>query len=109
MSNGSQRPEVESRASLRVADLVRSGKKMAAPTRTGSNKSNKSDSAPTVNIKQKLVLSGEQQKVLQLVVSEGKNMFFTGSAGASRVIDGMELGKQFAPARQLHGPRRIRL
>jgi hypothetical protein len=64
---------------------------MAAPTRTGSNRSNKSDSAPTVNIKQKLVLSGEQQKVLQLVVSEGKNMFFTGSAGASRSIGSGEL------------------
>jgi hypothetical protein len=30
------------------------------------------------------VLSSEQQKVLQMVVAEGKNMFFTGSAGALR-------------------------
>ena len=35
----------------------------------------------SVNIKQKLTLSTEQQKVLSLVVAEGKNIFFTGSAG----------------------------
>jgi ATP-dependent DNA helicase PIF1 len=34
-----------------------------------------------MNIQQKVVLSLEQQKVLSLVVAEGKNIFFTGSAG----------------------------
>ena len=36
-----------------------------------------------VNIKQQIVLSAEQTKVLRMVVDEGKNVFFTGSAGAS--------------------------
>lgn len=36
----------------------------------------------TIDIKQKVVLSPEQQVVLKLVVEEGKNVFFTGSAGA---------------------------
>ena len=53
--------------------------------RAGSAKSNRSNSAgtnaPGLNIKQKMVLSSEQQKVLSLVVAEGKNIFFTGSAG----------------------------
>ena len=35
----------------------------------------------SLNIKQKVILSPEQQRVLQLVVEEGKNVFFTGSAG----------------------------
>jgi ATP-dependent DNA helicase PIF1 len=34
-----------------------------------------------MNIVQKISLSLEQQKVLTLVVQEGKNIFFTGSAG----------------------------
>lgn len=38
---------------------------------------------PGVNIKQKVLLSLEQQKVLQFVVGDGKNVFFTGSAGMS--------------------------
>ena len=35
----------------------------------------------TMNIKQKVVLSPEQQMVLKLVVDDGRNVFFTGSAG----------------------------
>lgn len=34
-----------------------------------------------LNIKQKVMLSSEQQKILTMVVDEGKNIFFTGSAG----------------------------
>lgn len=53
-----------------------------ASSRPGSRNSNKSEGkAPGINIKQKMVLSLEQQKVLSLVVQEGKNIFFTGSAG----------------------------
>lgn len=36
----------------------------------------------SLDVKQKVVLSPEQQVVLKLVVEEGKNVFFTGSAGA---------------------------
>lgn len=36
-----------------------------------------------MNIKQKVTLSPEQQMVLKLVVEDGKNVFFTGSAGQS--------------------------
>lgn len=38
-----------------------------------------------MNIKQRLTLSDEQKRVLQMVVEEGKNVFFTGSAGMSLV------------------------
>jgi PIF1-like helicase len=34
-----------------------------------------------LNIKQKVVLSPEQQRILKFVVEDGKNVFFTGSAG----------------------------
>lgn len=37
----------------------------------------------SMDIKQKVVLSPEQQTVHKLVVEDGKNVFFTGSAGAS--------------------------
>lgn len=37
----------------------------------------------SANIKQKLLLSPEQRKVLELAVDKGQNIFFTGSAGAS--------------------------
>lgn len=40
-----------------------------------------------MNILQKISLSQEQQKVLQLVVEDGKNIFFTGSAGESLCKD----------------------
>ena len=40
-----------------------------------------SSAASHINIAQKMTLSVEQQKVLALVVAEGKNIFFTGSAG----------------------------
>ena len=35
----------------------------------------------SLNVKQQIVLSAEQQKVLKMVVDEKKNVFFTGSAG----------------------------
>jgi len=59
-------------------------KAMARPTSAASKRSNSAgSSAPGLNIKQKIVLSTEQQKVLSHVVAEGKNIFFTGSAGES--------------------------
>ncbi|WWC72652.1 uncharacterized protein I206_106616 [Kwoniella pini CBS 10737] len=39
-----------------------------------------------LNIKQKVTLSAEQQKVMSLVVAEGKNIFFTGSAGTGKSV-----------------------
>jgi len=36
----------------------------------------------SLNIKQKVLLSPEQQKILHMVTNENKNVFFTGSAGA---------------------------
>ena len=41
-------------------------------------------SSDTLDIKQKVLLSPEQQMVLKMVVEDGKNVFFTGSAGKSR-------------------------
>lgn len=38
----------------------------------------------SLNIKQKVVLSAEQQKVLEMVTVDGKSLFFTGSAGEPR-------------------------
>ncbi|WWC65256.1 uncharacterized protein I303_107873 [Kwoniella dejecticola CBS 10117] len=40
----------------------------------------------SLNIKQKVTLSAEQQMVMQLVVAEGKNIFFTGSAGTGKSV-----------------------
>ena len=40
-------------------------------------------SSETMDIKQKVILSPEQQLVLKMVVEDGKNVFFTGSAGQS--------------------------
>ncbi|WRT70775.1 uncharacterized protein IL334_007774 [Kwoniella shivajii] len=54
-----------------------------AKARTGSSGRT---SGPTLNIKQKVVLSAEQQKVMQLVVAEGKSIFFTGSAGTGKSV-----------------------
>ncbi len=59
-------------------------KAMVRPGSSASKRSNSAGSSgPTLNIKQKMVLSSEQQKVLQHVVAEGRNIFFTGSAGRS--------------------------
>ncbi|OCF36037.1 ATP-dependent DNA helicase PIF1 [Kwoniella heveanensis CBS 569] len=58
-----------------------------AMTRTGSGgKAKVVSTGPTLNIKQKVTLSAEQQKVLSLVVGEGKNIFFTGSAGTGKSV-----------------------
>ena len=68
MSNG--RP-----AKKRATDATRKG--------SGDSEGGKSTAkagAPGLNIKQKLALSAEQQQILALVV-DGKNVFFTGSAG----------------------------
>ena len=40
----------------------------------------------SLNVKQQIVLSAEQQKVLKMVVDEKKNVFFTGSAGPSLLL-----------------------
>ena len=60
-----------------VEEIKRPGSAMS----TNSTGSNSSDMRK-LNIKQKITLSVEQQKVLAMVV-DGKNMFFTGSAGES--------------------------
>lgn len=66
---------------------TRKAMRTASSTSTGSDGSKRAKSAGSstgtgvMNIQQKVVLSLEQQKVLSLVVAEGKNIFFTGSAG----------------------------
>lgn len=74
---------------VRNSSSLRTSKKVAAagelPTRTNSSKA-KITVGPTVTVKGKIFLSAEQKKVLSLVVDEGKNIFFTGSAGALSVI-----------------------
>lgn len=54
----------------------------AGKRRISSETKGKLLTSDTIDIKQKVVLSPEQQVVLKLVVEEGKNVFFTGSAGA---------------------------
>jgi ATP-dependent DNA helicase PIF1 len=54
----------------------------AGPSRPGAASLAKKS---TANIRQKVVLSTEQQEVLRIVVDEGKSVFFTGSAGAWRL------------------------
>ena len=46
-----------------------------------SNGSTKSTSGSSMSIKQRISLSDEQKAVLNMVVQEGKSLFFTGSAG----------------------------
>lgn len=53
-----------------------------AGTSSSSGTSKPKGKSGSLNIKQQIVLSGEQQKILKMVVQEGKNVFFTGSAGA---------------------------
>lgn len=66
---------------------TRKAMRTTSATSTGSDGSKRTKSAGgstgggVMNIQQKVVLSLEQQKVLSLVVAEGKNIFFTGSAG----------------------------
>lgn len=54
---------------------------------SSSKDKGKGKNAGSLNVKQQLVLSTEQQKVLKLVVDGGKNVFFTGSAGAYLIFD----------------------
>lgn len=64
--------------------LSRTAKKAmrTQPTSGATKRSNSAgSSAAGLNIQQKISLSSEQQKVLTHVVAEGKNIFFTGSAG----------------------------
>ena len=64
--------------SYRVAKkAMQAGPSGKRPSSAGSSGSGRM----AMNIKQKVVLSNEQQQVLQLVVGEVKNIFFTGSAG----------------------------
>ncbi|EOR01180.1 hypothetical protein E3P92_01743 [Wallemia ichthyophaga] len=45
-----------------------------------------SSATPAPLVQRKLRLSNEQQKVLQMVVDESKNVFFTGSAGTGKSV-----------------------
>jgi ATP-dependent DNA helicase PIF1 len=57
------------------------------PTRTPSTSTAKGANAdPTLNIRQKVILSPEQRHVLQMVVDEGRSVFFTGSAGTGKSV-----------------------
>ncbi|KAK8850592.1 hypothetical protein IAR55_004511 [Kwoniella newhampshirensis] len=61
-------------------------KRAMAKTNSTGNTKTVTSTGPSLNIKQKVALSAEQQKVLQLVVAEGKNIFFTGSAGTGKSV-----------------------
>ncbi|CAK9787080.1 unnamed protein product [Cutaneotrichosporon oleaginosum] len=52
----------------------------------GQSRKKGKPSLPTVNIRNQLVLSTEQQEVLKMVVDQGRNIFFTGSAGAGKSV-----------------------
>ena len=60
-------------------------KAMSRPAAIATSKRSTSagSSSSALDIRQKIALSTEQQKVLSHVVAEGKNIFFTGSAGKS--------------------------
>lgn len=61
------------------------GAKLSAPTfsRAGSTEPSKAEllTSSTLDIKQKVMLSTEQQQVLKTVVEKSESVFFTGSAG----------------------------
>jgi ATP-dependent DNA helicase PIF1 len=40
----------------------------------------------TLNIRQKVILSSEQRNVLNMVVDQGRSVFFTGSAGTGKSV-----------------------
>ncbi|WVR08671.1 hypothetical protein IAU60_005729 [Kwoniella sp. DSM 27419] len=69
-----------SKRNKREVSRSNSGGKAAVPSAAGPS------SGPGLSIKQKVTLSAEQQKVLSLVVQEGKNIFFTGSAGTGKSV-----------------------
>lgn len=71
----------DSSSNKKVMDSERSMSRTNSSSSVGAKKSK--PAFPTVNIRNKLVLSAEQQAVLRIVVDEGKNVFFTGSAGTS--------------------------
>ncbi|RXK41952.1 hypothetical protein M231_00673 [Tremella mesenterica] len=75
-------PWEEDQSTTKKAMLQRPNSRNSA--RSNSNKSTKSGGV--MDIRQKIVLSTEQQKVLSLVVAEGKNIFFTGSAGTGKSV-----------------------
>lgn len=55
----------------------------ATPSEGGKEKGKgKGNGIGPLNVKQQIVLSAEQQKVLKMVVNDRKSVFFTGSAGA---------------------------
>lgn len=61
----------------------------AGPTSQAGSSSSRSTSAeakPPVSIKAKVILSAEQQQVLQLVLQEGMSLFFTGSGTALHLL-----------------------
>ncbi|KAK4689254.1 ATP-dependent DNA helicase PIF1, partial [Tremellales sp. Uapishka_1] len=58
--------------------------KTATTSRTNSNKS--TSSGPSLKPLPRILLSNEQQQVLQLVANEGKSIFFTGSAGTGKSV-----------------------
>ena len=83
-----------------MADPVKKPKatlndKGAYHTLSGASSSNNAAAGPSksnlltgkaLNIKQKVLLSSEQQKILTMVVDEQKNIFFTGSAGTHLLV-----------------------
>jgi hypothetical protein len=52
---------------------------------TSTASTSRAMTSSSLNIRQKVALSSEQQRVLQMVVEEGKNVFFTGSAGSPAI------------------------
>lgn len=61
----------------------------------GKSKKTSGTGIGSLNVRQQIVLSAEQQKVLKMVVEERKNVFFTGSAGQ---FDELLLGRSESKA-----------
>lgn len=66
-----------------TAASYRTSAKMTVPTPTTARGANLD---PTLNIRQKVVLSSEQRNVLNMVVDQGRSVFFTGSAGTGKSV-----------------------
>lgn len=65
----------------KLSGLGASADALDVPADSRSRSASPALTSEHVQIDQKLRLSTEQQKVLKLVVDEGKSVFFTGSAG----------------------------
>lgn len=64
-------------------DMFSTASKISLPPLTTARGAN---TDATLNIRQKVILSSEQRNVLNMVVDQGRSVFFTGSAGTGKSV-----------------------